>query len=317
MNVTGGVAAPTEAFPAVRVGSVHLRNPVMTASGTAGYSDELSAYVDLSSLGAVVVKSLAPFAWQGNSAPRVHALEAGMINAVGLQGGGVAAWISDSLPRLVARRASVVASVWGFRASDYAEAARMLAPVADQLVAVEVNLSCPNLDHARAMIAHDAMLSHEVITAVRAELPASLPVWAKMSPNTDRLVTIAETVLAAGAETLVLVNTVLGMAIDTMTRRPVLGNGGGGVSGAAIHAVAVRSVFDVRVALPHVPIVGVGGISHAHDAIELLMAGANAVQVGTATFADPRAVTKVMRGMQRWAQRHGVRSWEEVSGAAH
>jgi dihydroorotate dehydrogenase (NAD+) catalytic subunit len=317
VNVTGGVAAPTEAFPAVRVGSVHLRNPVMTASGTAGYSDELSAYVDLSSLGAVVVKSLAPFAWQGNSAPRVHALEAGMINAVGLQGGGVAAWISDSLPRLVARRASVVASVWGFRPSDYAEAARMLAPVADQLVAVEVNLSCPNLDHARAMIAHDAMLSHEVITAVRAELPASLPVWAKMSPNTDRLVTIAETVLAAGAETLVLVNTVLGMAIDTMTRRPVLGNGGGGVSGAAIHAVAVRSVFDVRVALPHVPIVGVGGISHAHDAIELLMAGANAVQVGTATFADPRAVTKVMRGMQRWAQRHGVRSWEEVSGAAH
>jgi dihydroorotate dehydrogenase (NAD+) catalytic subunit len=301
----------------VRVGSVHLRNPVMTASGTAGYSDELAAYVDLSSLGAFVAKSLAPFAWQGNAAPRVHALEAGMINAVGLQGDGVAAWISDSLPRLVARRAAVVASVWGFRPSDYAEAARMLAPVAGQLVAVEVNLSCPNLDHARAMIAHDAMLSREVITAVRAELPASLPVWAKLSPNTDRLVSIAEAVLAAGAETLVLVNTVLGMAIDTTTRQPVLGNGGGGVSGAAIHAVAVRSVFDVRAALPYVPIVGVGGISHAHDAIELLMAGANAVQVGTATFADPRAVTKVMRGMQRWAQRHGVRSWEEVSGAAH
>jgi len=317
VNVTAGVAAPTETFPAVRVGSVHLRNPVMTASGTAGYSDELAAYVDLSSLGAFVAKSLAPFAWQGNAAPRVHALEAGMINAVGLQGDGVAAWISDSLPRLVARRAAVVASVWGFRPSDYAEAARMLAPVAGQLVAVEVNLSCPNLDHARAMIAHDAVLSREVIAAVRAELPASLPVWAKLSPNTDRLATIAETVLAAGAETLVLVNTVLGMAIDTTTRRPVLGNGGGGVSGAAIHAVAVRSVFDVRAALPHVPIVGVGGISHAHDAIELLMAGANAVQVGTATFADPRAVTKVMRGMQRWAQRHGVRSWEEVSGAAH
>jgi len=317
VKVTAGVAAPTEAFPAVRVGSVHLRNPVMTASGTAGYSDELAAYVDLSSLGAFVAKSLAPFAWQGNAAPRVHALEAGMINAVGLQGDGVAAWISDSLPRLVTRRAAVVASVWGFRPSDYAEAARMLAPVAGQLVAVEVNLSCPNLDHARAMIAHDAMLSREVITAVRAELPASLPVWAKLSPNTDRLVSIAETVLAAGAETLVLVNTVLGMAIDTTTRQPVLGNGGGGVSGAAIHAVAVRSVFDVRAALPHVPIVGVGGLSHAHDAIELLMAGANAVQVGTATFADPRAVTKVMRGMQRWAQRHGVRSWEEVSGAAH
>lgn len=304
-------------LPAVRVGSVHLRNPVMTASGTAGYSDELAAYVDLSSLGAVVVKSLAPFAWQGNASPRVHALDVGMINAVGLQGDGVAAWITDSLPRLTAHRATVVASIWGFRPSDYAEAARALASVADQLLAVEVNLSCPNLDHARAMIAHDATLAREVIAAVRAALPPSLPVWAKLSPNTDRLVSIAETVIAAGAEAVVLVNTVLGMVIDTTTRRPVLGNGGGGISGAAIHAVAVRSVFDVRAALPDVPIVGVGGIASSDDAIEMLMAGANAVQVGTATFADPRAVTKVIRGMQKWALRHGVRSWDEVSGVAH
>ena len=304
-------------MPAVRVGSVQLRNPVMTAAGTAGYSDELAAYVDLSSLGAVVVKSLAPFAWQGNPPPRVHAIDAGMINAVGLQGEGVDAWIRHSLPRLTARRATIVASIWGFRSAEFAQAAAALAAVAPQLAAVEVNLSCPNLDHARTMIAHDAALASDVVAAVRSALPPTLPVWAKMSPNTDRLVSVAEAVAQAGAEALVLVNTVLGMAIDTSTRRPVLGNGGGGVSGSAIHAVAVRSVFDVHAALPAVPIVGVGGISHADHAVELMMAGASAVQVGTATFANPRAVTNIIRGLHRWARHHGVHDWKEVVGAAH
>lgn len=300
-----------------RIGDVTLSSPVLTASGTAGHSDELSAYVDLSTLGAVVVKSMASFEWQGNPSPRLHAVDGGMINAVGLQGLGCSHWIRNELPRLRARGARVVASIWGFRDNEYETAARELATVADQLTAVEVNLSCPNLDHARQMFAHDAAQSSRVIAAVRGAMPTSVAVWAKLSPNTDRLVEIAGVVSAAGADALVLVNTVLGMRIDTESRRPSLGNGGGGLSGAAIHAVAVRSVFDVRTAHPRVPIVGVGGISRAEHAIELMLAGANAVQVGTATFADPRAAAKIQRGMHRWATRHDIRSWDEIIGAAH
>lgn len=300
-----------------RVGALTLPSPVIAASGTAGHSDELAAYVDLASIGAVVVKSMASFEWKGNPSPRLHAVDAGMINAVGLQGRGIAAWIDDDLPRLVARGARIVASIWGFREAEYESAAHELAKIAPQLSAVEVNLSCPNLDHARQMFAHDAAQASRVITAVRAALPSTLAVWTKLSPNTDRLIEIAGVVTAAGSDALVLVNTVLGMRIDPTARRPVLGNGGGGLSGTAIHAVAVRSVYDVRAAHPRVPIIGVGGVSRGEDAIELMMAGADAVQVGTATFADPRAVTRVHRGMIRWARRNGVRSWGEIIGAAH
>lgn len=304
------------ALPMVRVGNVELPSPVILASGTAGHSDELAAYMDLSVLGAVVVKSVASFEWQGNPAPRLHALSGGMINAVGLQGRGVEQWIAHDLPRLRARNARVVASIWGFRESEYEAAALALSNAASGLVAVEVNLSCPNVEHARSMFAHDAVQSSRVVAAVRRALP-HVPVWAKLSPNTDRLVEIAGVVSSAGADALVLVNTVLGMAIDTDSRRPVLGNGGGGVSGAAMHAVAVRSVFDVRAALSDVPIIGVGGVSCANDALELMMAGANAVQVGTATFADPRAAMKIQRDMLRWAHRRDISSWEEITGSAH
>ncbi len=304
-------------LPGVRVGAVELPGPVIAASGTAGHSDELAAYVDLATIGAVVVKSMASFEWQGNPAPRLHAIDGGMINSVGLQGRGTRHWIEHDLVRLTARSARVVASIWGFRSSEYESAARELAAVADQLTAIEVNLSCPNLDHGRQMFAHDAQQVAQVICAVRGAVPASLPVWAKMSPNTDRLVDLCGVAVASGADALVLTNTVLGLRIDTASRRAVLGNGGGGVSGAAIHAVAVRCVFDVHRAHPQVPIVGVGGVSCANDAIELMMAGASAVQVGTATFADPRATAKIQREMLRWARRHGVGSWGEVTGSAH
>lgn len=300
-----------------RIGGVTLASPVMTASGTAGHSDELAAYVDLATIGAVVVKSMASFPWQGNPSPRVHAVDGGMINAVGLQGNGTAEWIVDGLPRLERRGARVVASIWGFRQGEYEAAARDLAGVGDRLTAIEVNLSCPNLEHARSMFAHDAQQAAGVVAGVRRSLPAAVPVWVKLSPNTDRLISVAEAVVSAGADALVLANTVLGMRIDTNLRRPVLGNGGGGVSGGAIHTVAVRSVFDVRSVIPSVPIVGVGGVSNADHAIELMMAGANAVQVGTATFVDPRAIVNVQRGMERWATRRGVRSWGEIIGAAH
>lgn len=300
----------------VRIGSVVLPSPIIAASGTAGHSDELSAYVDLSTIGAVVVKSVASFEWQGNKAPRLHAVDGGMINAVGLQGRGTEAWIRDDLPRLRARGARVVASIWGFREGEYEAAARGLAGVDSQLVAVEVNLSCPNLDHARQMFAHDAAQTARVLSQVRRALP-STPIWAKLSPNTDRLVEIAGVAASSGADAVVLVNTVLGMHIDIESRRPVLGNGGGGLSGSAIHAVAVRSVYDVRAAHPRIPIVGVGGVAHADHAIELMMAGANAVQIGTANFADPRATAKVQRDMHRWARRRGVQSWDEIVSVAH
>ena len=317
MSTPPGSATPAGTpLPGVRVGAVALPGPVIAASGTAGHSDELAAFVDLSRIGAVVVKSMASFEWPGNPAPRLHAIDGGMINSVGLQGRGTQRWMSDDLPRLTARGAHVVASIWGFRAAEYESAARDLAGVASQLVALEVNLSCPNLDHGRQMFAHDAGQITRVIGAVRRALPASVPVWAKMSPNTDRLVDLCGVALDAGAGSLVLVNTVLGLRIDTESRRAVLGNGGGGVSGAAIHAVAVRCVHDVHRAFPTAPIVGVGGVSNANDAIELMMAGASAVQVGTATFGDPRAVAKIQRAMLRWARRHGVRSWDEVTGSA-
>ena len=304
-------------FPATQVGTLQLPSPVLTASGTAGHSDELAPYVDLSSIGAVVVKSMASFEWQGNPAPRLHAVDARMINAVGLQGRGTTHWLQHDLPRLRASGARVVASIWGFRESEYESAARDLAVVADQLTALEINLSCPNLDHARTMFAHDVTQSARVVAAIREVVPSSLPLWVKLSPNTDRLVEVAGVVQAAGAAAVVLVNTVLGMAINIESRRPALGNGGGGLSGAAMHAVAVRSVFDVRSALRDLPIIGVGGVSRASDALELMMAGAQAVQVGTATFADPRAVRKIQRDMIRWARRHDITAWSEIINSAH
>lgn len=298
----------------VRLGSIVLDQPVMTASGTAGHGTELSAYMDLADIGAVVVKSLYHEPWPGNAAPRVHPVAAGMINAVGLQGPGVDEWIRHDLPALESKGAHVVASIWGRGVDDYRRAARMLAPVAQRLAALEVNLSCPNLEGRGGIIAHDASASAAVIEACR---ESGLPMWAKLSPNTDRIVEVAHAVVEAGAESLTLVNTLLGMVIDTETARPVLGNGGGGVSGRAMHAVAVRAVHDVRGAIPDVGIIGVGGIASGLDAIEMMFAGADAVQVGTATFLHPAAPMRVLNEMHRWMARHGESRWSDVASRTH
>jgi len=298
----------------VRIGAVTLAQPVMTASGTAGHAAELAPYMDLSAIGAVVVKSLYHSPWPGNPAPRVHPLPAGMINAVGLQGPGVEQWISHDLPALEAAGATVVASIWGRSVDDYARAAEMLMPVASRIAALEVNLSCPNLEGRGGIIAHDVEVSSAVIAACRV---AGLPMWAKLSPNTDRIVDVAIAVVAAGADALTLINTVVGMAIDVETARPVLGNGGGGVSGRAIHAVALRAVHDVRKELRDVPIVGVGGISTGVEAIAMMQAGANAVQVGTASFLRPDASLRVLNDMHHWMSRHGESSWSSVTSRLH
>ena len=283
----------------------------MTASGTAGHGDELAAYVDLSRLGAVVVKSLGADPWPGNPAPRVHQTAAGMINSVGLQGPGVAAWVAHELPPLIDRGATVVASIWGRSVEDYARAAKAIAECPEQVVAVEVNLSCPNLDGGTHLFAHDPDATAAVLAVTEA---AGRPRWAKLSPNTDRLVEVAAAAGAAGAEAVTLVNTVMGMVIDVETRRPVLGGRSGGLSGPAIHPVAVRAVHDVHAALPDLPIVGVGGVATAIDAVELLLAGASAVQVGTASFADPRSVITVLDGMESWCRRHGVARVASLTG---
>ena len=296
------------------IGSVTLPNPVMTASGTSGHGDELARYFDLAELGAVVVKSLSAESWAGNPAPRVHETTGGMINSVGLQNPGVEAWLEHELPPLVAAGARVVASIWGTSVEAYEKAAAMLAHAPDAVIAVEVNVSCPNIEDRRRMFAHSAGATAEAVLAAAA---CGRPRWAKLSPNVTDLTEIAVAAAGAGAEAVTLVNTVMGMAIDTERGRPLLGAGGGGLSGAAIHPVAVRAVYDCYAAAPQIPIVGVGGVSSGADAIELMMAGARAVQVGTATFARPRAPLTVLRQVQRWCARHGVGKIDEVIGVAH
>ena len=296
------------------VGSVALRAPVMTASGTAGHGAEFANYLDPASLGAVVVKSMKADEWAGNPAPRVHPTASGMINSVGLQGKGVPHWLEHDLPDLLATGATVVASIWGSSVDDFARAAAALAAAPEGVVAVEVNVSCPNLEDRGSMFAHSRTATAEVIEA---STVVGRPMWAKLSPNAADLPEIAEAAYGAGAEAVVLTNTLLGMVIDTESRRPVLGAKKGGLSGAAMHPVAVRAVFDVHEALPELPIVGVGGTSSGTDVVEFLLAGASAVEVGTATFADPRAPRRILGEFEQWCQRHGVESVAELIGGAH
>lgn len=295
------------------VGSVTLPAPVMTASGTAGLGAELAPYLDLAALGAVVVKSLHAEPWPGNPPLRVHETAAGMINSVGLQGPGVAAWLEDDLPPLLATGARVVASIWGRTVEEYGKAAELLAGAPAAVVAVEVNLSCPNTEGGRDLFAHDPQATAAALDAARA---AQRPLWAKLSPNTSELVAVAAAAHQAGAEAVTLVNTVMGMAIDPEARRFRLGSGprGGGLSGPAIRPVAVRATFDVARALPGLPIVGVGGVASGADAAELILAGASAVQVGTATFADPRAPQRVGDELAAWAARQGVARLADLVG---
>ncbi len=295
-----------------RVGTLAFPNPVMTASGTAGHGAELKRYVDLGGLGAVVVKSLSAEPWAGNPAPRVHEVAGGMINSVGLQNPGVEAWLSDELPELLATGARVVASIWGFTVADYERAALLISAAPAGVEAVEVNLSCPNVESRRHMFAHSASATAEVIAATAA---AGRPRWAKLSPNVTDLTEIAVAALDAGADAVTLINTVMGLAIDPVTRRARLGNFGGGLSGAAIHPVAVRAVHDVHTARPEAAIVGVGGVTCVADVVELMLAGASAVQIGTATFRDPRATGRILRELNGWCRRQGVRRLSDLIGA--
>ncbi|NBU60402.1 MAG: dihydroorotate dehydrogenase [Actinobacteria bacterium] len=299
---------------AIAIGAVELTQPILTASGTAGYGAEFEEYFPLREIGAVVTKSVAHFAWPGNPAPRLHPTKSGMLNAVGLQGGGVASFIENDLPSLRKSRSKVVASIWGHSVDDYRLAAQMLGEVREDLVAIELNLSCPNLNGDHAIFSHDSALSAQVVEACSA---SGLPLWAKLSPNTSILVDVARAVHSAGAQAVTLVNTAIGMAINTDTGLPVLGNIRGGLSGTALHPIAVRCIYEVRAALPQIRIIGAGGVVCGKTAAELMLAGADAVQVGTATFADPKAPIKILRQLNRWADKHLISDWSQVTSASH
>ena len=296
----------------VQLGPLELANPIVTASGTFGHGAEVARLCDPTRLGAVTAKSQAPFAWAGNPAPRLHPSACGLVNAVGLQGNGIEHWIAHDLPALRALGARVIASIWGRSTEDFARAAELLVPVKAELMALEVNLSCPNLQHDDTIFAHDPRATNEVMRNVTQI--ATVPVFAKLAPGVTELVHVAGAALQGGADGLTLVNTVRALLVDAELRRPVLGSAGGGLSGAAIKPIALRAVYEVTQAHRGVPVIGTGGVSSGVGAVEMLLAGATAVGVGTATFAEPRAALRILAELEDWCARHGVTHAAELIG---
>lgn len=296
------------------VGPLTLPNPVMSAAGTSGHGAELADYMDLSGIGCMVVKSLSHFKWDGNPAPRITGAGPGMLNSVGLQGPGIEAWKREYLPNLVESGARIMISIWGRTVGDFAKAREEIEDLPPEVIAVEVNVSCPNLEDRSNIFAHSTKATFEVIRQFEGY---KLPIFAKLSPNTHELIEVAKSAVDAGAIGLTLANTLFGLRIDTKTRKPALGAVRGGLSGVSVHPVAVRAVYDVYEALPRVPIIGVGGVSTGNEAIEMILAGASAVQVGTATFIEPRAMTRIIEEIKQWCEDSEVEAISSLVGAAH
>jgi dihydroorotate dehydrogenase (NAD+) catalytic subunit len=299
----------------VDLGGVELPNPIVAAAGTFGHGAELARLCPPSRLGAVTAKSVAVFASEGNPPLRVtEAPGGGMLNSVGLPGPGVEAWIARDLPALEAHDARVIASLWGRRVEEFEAAAVACKAVAHRLLAVEVNLSCPNVEARADVFAHSPTATRDAVHAVVAALGGSAPVFAKLSPNVTDIVAVATAAVEAGATGLTLINTVMGLLVDAATRTPRLGAGGGGLSGPPIKPVALRAVHEVAAAHPGVPIIGTGGVATGEDAVEMLLAGATAVGVGTATFADPRAMLRILDELAAWCAANGVANVRDLTG---
>lgn len=286
----------------VRIGSLHLKTPIMSASGCFGYGVEYADVVDLSTLGAVVVKGLFLKERPGHPPPRIVETPAGMLNAIGLQGIGVHRFVREKLPELRAKGATVVVNICGTTIDEYVEVARVLSD-AEGVAALELNISCPNIKEGGITFGCHLGNTHDVVSAVRRATP--LPLIPKLTPNVTDVASFAHAAEEAGADAVSLVNTFLAMAIDVETRRPRLSNGMGGLSGPAIRPIAVRMVYQCARRVK-IPVIGMGGIMSAADALEFLIAGATAVQVGTATFVDPFIFGKLEAGLRDYMSRHGI-----------
>jgi dihydroorotate dehydrogenase (NAD+) catalytic subunit len=298
----------------VKLAGLELDNPILVASGTFGAGREGSGFVDLSSLGGIIVKSMTLTPWRGKPTPRMCETPSGMLNAIGIQNKGVDHFLGEDLPWLAKQNATVVASIAGNTVDEFGRISEKLRLGGRGVSAVEVNISCPNLEDRNNMFAQSPEAAAAVTARVKEEI-GRLPIFVKLSPNVTSLTEIASAVVEAGADGLSLINTVLGMAIDIETRLPMLAGIYGGLSGPAIRPIAVRAVHEVHRALPHVPIIGQGGVSNTDDALELMLAGASAVAVGTANFIDPRAALTVADGIGDYLERHGLTSVSELVGA--
>ncbi len=292
---------------AVKTGPLNLKNPVLLASGTCGYGIELQGFVDLEKLGGIVVKGLSLEPRSGNPPPRLMETPCGLLNSIGLENVGVDRFISDKLPALSALDTAVIVNILGDSVRDYQELAGILDQVRG-IDAIEVNISCPNVRAGGAAFGSDPDMASEVTAAVRKA--TSLPLIVKLSPNVTDITLIARAVEHAGADAISLINTLLGMSIDIKARRPVLANTFGGLSGPAIKPVALRMVWQAVRAV-NIPVIGIGGIQNASDALEFLLAGAAAVQVGTATLVDPLVSVQILEGIRMYMKETGI---SDISG---
>lgn len=297
----------------VDIGGIHLANPVLVASGTFGYGEEYSNYIDVKQLGGIVTKSISYRARPGNPPPRIVETPAGMLNTIGLANVGVERFIEEKLPFLRSLGVPIIVNVACSTVDEYADVAAFLNECAD-VAGIEVNISCPNVEREGMAFGSDPISAHKVIAAVRRA--TAFPLIAKLTPNVTDIVTIAQSVVDAGADAISLINTVVGMAVDVPTRRPKLANITGGLSGPAIRPVALAMVWKVvqRVA---VPVIGIGGIMTAEDALEFLITGAKAVQIGTGNFVDPRTSIYVIEGLRAFLEHEHIESISDLIGSLH
>jgi dihydroorotate dehydrogenase (NAD+) catalytic subunit len=295
----------------VEIGGLRLKNPVMTASGTFGYGEEYSEFVDLNRLGAIVVKGLSPVPRQGNPVPRIVETPSGMLNAIGLQNIGIKAFIRDKLPFLRQFNTPVIVNFFGDNISEFEEAAEELGNT-DGIHALEMNISCPNKQAGWAVFGTDPKIMNEVVMAARRK--TKLPLIVKLSPNVTSIGMMARIAEDAGADAVSLINTLTGMAIDIKSRKPVLANKIGGLSGPAVRPVAVRMVWETSKAVK-IPVIGLGGIMNANDALEFLIAGARGIQVGTANFVNPLASIDIIDGIGRFMAEEGINDINTLIGS--
>lgn len=288
---------------------IPMASPVIGASGTVGYGLELADYIDMKKIGALSGKGLAPTPWKGNEGVRVAETTSGMLNCIGLENPGAPWFIDHYLPKVRKLPTAFIANMVGKSVEEYAECARML--TVPGISALEVNISCPNVKEGGAAFGTDPAQAAAVTRAVKDA--TTLPVIVKLSPNVTDIVSIAKAVEDAGADSISLINTLLGIAIDTRTRRPILGNITGGLSGPAIKPVALRMVWQTAKAVK-IPVCGLGGIMTGEDAIEFMMAGASTVQVGTANLADPTAMERIVNEMDEWCDKNNVKDINEIVG---